>query len=529
MPSDKNDQQFQPIESHILRPWEQEQTFNDVLYEWMGRAPFLAIAFAIHLFAFFILSAIPMDTSVEKTEQVIQASIPPPPEDPFEEPEEPEEIEEVEEVVEEEVEFTDEVVEDVVDSNDEVDLDAPESPFNSDQWNDAIGLGGGAGGGGGKIGRRKGGRTGVKKEINKALLSGLEWLKAHQSDDGRWDCDGFPNECDRGGELCDGIGEPNHDVGVTGLALLAFLGFGDSLKEGTYQPQIKAGVAWLLKQQDKETGLLGQAVGHEFLYNHSIAALALCEAYYSDKGNPLLKKAAQNSINYISRARNPYYAWRYEVPPNGDNDTSVTGWMVFALAAARDAELEVSYEDFRGALTWFDDVTDPATGRTGYLERNGQSSRLETLADRYPRELTEAMTAVAMLCRVFIEDIVPETAKQEDILRKGGDLLLERLPEWTDDGSTCDMYYWYYGSYAMFQMGGIDASYWSKWEKAMEKAILPNQRLEPPCYDGSWDPIGPWGYAGGRVYSTACMVLCLEVFFRYGNVLGARGEKEKAK
>jgi len=524
-----NDQQFQPIESHILRPWEQEQTFNDVLYEWMGRAPFLAIAFAIHLFAFFILSAIPMDTSIDKTEQVIQASIPPPPEDPFEEPEEPEEIEEVEEPVEEEVEFTDEVVEDVVDSNDEVDLDAPESPFNSDQWNDAIGLGGGAGGGGGKIGRRKGGRTGVKKEINKALLSGLEWLKEHQSDDGRWDCDGFPNECDRGGELCDGIGEPNHDVGVTGLALLAFLGFGDSLKEGTYQPQIKAGVAWLLKQQDKETGLLGQAVGHEFLYSHSIAALALCEAYYSDKGNPLLKKAAQNSINYISRARNPYYAWRYEVPPNGDNDTSVTGWMVFALAAARDAELEVSFEDFRGALTWFDDVTDPATGRTGYLERNGQSSRLETLADRYPRELTEAMTAVAMLCRVFIEDIVPETAKQEDILRKGGDLLLERLPEWTDDGSTCDMYYWYYGSYAMFQMGGIDASYWSKWEKAMEKAILPNQRLEPPCYDGSWDPIGPWGYAGGRVYSTACMVLCLEVFFRYGNVLGARGEKEKAK
>ncbi|MCZ6786390.1 MAG: hypothetical protein O7E54_04410, partial [Planctomycetota bacterium] len=27
---------------------------------------------------------------------------------------------------------------------------------------------------------------------------------------------------------------------------------------------------------------------------------------------------------------------------------------------------------------------------------------------------------------------------------------------------------------------------------------------------GSWDPIGPWGPDGGRVYSTAVMVLCLD-------------------
>mgnify|MGYP000337542782 CR=1 FL=1 len=31
-----------------------------------------------------------------------------------------------------------------------------------------------------------------------------------------------------------------------------------------------------------------------------------------------------------------------------------------------------------------------------------------------------------------------------------------------------------------------------------------------------------WGWSGGRVYSTALMVLCLEVYFRYGKVLGAR-------
>jgi hypothetical protein len=518
-------QQYAPIESHMLRPWEEEQTFNDVLYDWMARAPFLAIAFAIHLLGFFILSAIPWSVGGQEPEIVIEANIVPPPEDPFEEPEEPEEVEEVEEVVEEVVEFTDEITDDIIDSEDEVDLDAPESPFNSDQWNDAIGLGGGAGGGGGKIGKRRGGRTKVKPDINRALLAGLEWLKEHQSADGRWDCDGFPNECDRGGELCDGEGEPNHDVGVTGLALLAFLGFGDSMREGTYQPQIKQGVAWLLQKQDRETGLLGEPIGQEFLYSHSIAALALCEAYYSDKGNPLLKKAAQKAVNYISSARNPYQAWRYRVPPNGENDTSVTGWMVFALAAARDAELEVSFEDFRGALAWVDEMTDTATGRTGYTEMGGLSSRLEHLQDAYPNEMTEAMTAVAMLCRIFIQDILPDVEDQTAILEKGAEVLLEQMPEWSDDGSTNDMYYWYYGSYAMFQMKSVKKRFWDSWEKAMEKAILPNQRMEPPCFEGSWDPNGPWGHSGGRVYSTASMVLCLEVFFRYGNVLGAREDK----
>ncbi|MGK0218771.1 MAG: hypothetical protein ACI9HE_002266, partial [Planctomycetota bacterium] len=57
--------------------------------------------------------------------------------------------------------------------------------------------------------------------------------------------------------------------------------------------------------------------------------------------------------------------------------------------------------------------------------------------------------------------------------------------------------------------------------KAMKPAVLSSQRREGH-QKGSWDPVGPWGYSGGRVYSTALMVLCLEVYFRYAKVLGAR-------
>ena len=54
-------------------------------------------------------------------------------------------------------------------------------------------------------------------------------------------------------------------------------------------------------------------------------------------------------------------------------------------------------------------------------------------------------------------------------------------------------------------------------KKAIEKALIPNQRREDPedNFYGSWDPAGPWGTEGGRVYSTALCTLILEVYYRY--------------
>jgi hypothetical protein len=512
----KQDYSSVRIESTLTRSWEEERSFNDVLYEWLGRAPYLAVAIALHLLGIFILHLVDWSVFDRPEEQIIQATIEPVVEEIFEEPE-PEEPEEIEEVEIEDPVLMD-AVDDVVDELTD-DVSDVEAPFeNPNMSNTEIGIGGGAGGGMG--GGRAGRRGGARPNVNAAVRGGLEWLKDHQNSAGYWSSDNFMVECKQPNmPLSDGPGEPGMDIGVTGLALLAFLGYGDTMSEGEYQDVIRRGIGWLRSVQI-ESGLFGQEVGSPEgrMYSHAIATLAMCEALYTSKGSPMLRRPAQNAVNYILQARNPYSAWRYSNPGNGQNDTSITGWMVFALAAAVDAGLTVDNEAFRGALSWFDEVTDPATGRTGYTVRGGASSR--SPANRhYPWDKTETNTAAALLCRIFIANILDEADPTRiPAVQRSADLLRSQLPVWSNDGMTNDKYYWYYGSYAMFQYGG---AHWRDWERAMEQAILPHQR-DDGCFKGSWDPNGPWGFSGGRVYSTALMVLNLEVFYRYARLAGAR-------
>ena len=63
----------------------------------------------------------------------------------------------------------------------------------------------------------------------------------------------------------------------------------------------------------------------------------------------------------------------------------------------------------------------------------------------------------------------------------------------------------------MFQMGG---DYWKRWNSAMKDTLIQNQR-KGGDEDGSWDPVGNWCTAGGRVMSTALGACCLEVYYRY--------------
>jgi hypothetical protein len=109
------------------------------------------------------------------------------------------------------------------------------------------------------------------------------------------------------------------------------------------------------------------------------------------------------------------------------------------------------------------------------------------------------MTAAGMRIRFLAG------AGATEAIRKGAKACLARPPKWGE--GTADMYYWYFGTLAMREVGGEE---WKAWDASLEKAVLRHQQAEG-ARAGSWDPLDPWGLTeGGRIYSTALLTLCLE-------------------
>jgi biopolymer transport protein ExbD len=447
-------------------------------------------------------------------------------------PESPEETEQVhpEDVVAREPEIKDaEFMEGEVPDTEVGDDDLP---FEGPADNGLLGLGGGAGGAfrgrGGARNLRAAG-SGRATAAEQAVEKALRWLAAHQSPDGGWSAEGFGAWCDgkeASGTRPEGPGKALYDTGVTGLALCAFLGAGYT-NRGSHEfaKVVSKGLRYLKNVQDAE-GCFGPRTSQRYSYNHAIATLAMVEAYGMTESS-IFKGPAAKGLDFVAIMRNPDSAWRYGVKP-GDSDTSVTGWMMMALKSAalvnadsvkqgKPPPLAIDVEGFTGVRAWIDKVTDPDYGRVGYIQRGTGPARSTEMIDRFPTDKSESMTAVGILARVYLG----EDPKQSDMIRKGVRLCLDLLPSWNTTDGSIDMYYWYYATLALHQVGG-DA--WKKWNEAAVPAFLAGQRTDTdPCaYQGSWDPVDPWGPDGGRVYSTALMALCLETPNRYERIAAAK-------
>ncbi len=69
----------------------------------------------------------------------------------------------------------------------------------------------------------------------------------------------------------------------------------------------------------------------------------------------------------------------------------------------------------------------------------------------------------------------------------------------------------------------VPGAHWVVRKAALLPALFDAQ-VGTCCAGGSWDAVGPRGYSGGRIYSTACGALCVETLARYAQPTAKTGD-----
>ena len=347
-----------------------------------------------------------------------------------------------------------------------------------------------------------------------SVMRALRWLKMTQLPDGSW---------------------PANKVAMTGLCILTFLAHGDKPGESEeFGETIQKAMEYLLSVQNSD----GQYVPNGNGYGHAIATYAMCEAYGMTM-NPNVRESADRALQVIIDGQNPAGGWDYigSWKTHSDrNDTSVMGWCSQALKAAMMADF---YHDPEG------------------LERaskqcvKGFKNNSSGTGFGYCGPGNGGLSAVGTLCMQFHHAANDSYVKNtlENIIYNWKPAFVGSTPKHVVNekpkelppgsiGGACPQYYAYYGTQAVFQVGGDK---WKKWNDVMwptyveAQFIIPKggtggactcgqplcQRLKAPYVDqnGNEQEIGHWvntdAHTDRPIMDTCLAALQMMVYYRY--------------
>jgi len=329
---------------------------------------------------------------------------------------------------------------------------------------------------------------GGSEATERAVQAGLRWLAAAQSADGRWEAarHGAGIERTAEGRERRGVGGRT-DHGVTGLALLAMLGAGNTHRDGPHAATVDRGIRFLVGRQRADGSFAGDAEFFAALYCHGMATIAVAECL-AMTGDESLRPAVERGVAHTLAMQHPTTGgWRYAAGDRGD--TSQCGWQVMVLATARNAGLGGFDAAEARARVFLQSV---ASGAAGGLA-----------AYRLGERPSMAMTAEALYCRLVLGASPAAAATAE---------ALSMISSAPPTPATANAYAWYYATVASFHAGGPQ---WDRWNAQLQTTLVSMQRRDGGPLDGSWDPDPVWGGHGGRVYSTALSAMTLEVYYRH--------------
>ncbi len=308
-----------------------------------------------------------------------------------------------------------------------------------------------------------------------AITAGLRYLASEQSKDGSY-------------------GKPSGRIGITSLAILAFMAGGHQENRGPYGEVLRKGVNFLLAHSlpamtmGKPRGYIYlQGDGDSRMHGHGYATQVLSLAYGSSKSGRSgraneLRSKIRLAVSVMENSQTVTGGWGYEPSHRSFHEGSVTVTVVQALRLARDAGFIIDKAVVDLGLKYLHDS-----------QKTDGSFRYRLTSDNS----SEALTAAAITAMHGFGEYYTKS------IRSGLDYVYSgyRRPQdiaWT-------FYANYYTAQAFYHAGG---RHWRRWNVRVVPYILSNQSAE-----GAWDDthIGNTRIHHRKAFSTAFSVLALAV------------------
>lgn len=327
----------------------------------------------------------------------------------------------------------------------------------------------------------------------KAIAAGQRWLVEAQRDDGRW-------------SEAPGKEDGLHDVGLTGLAVLALSAGGSTLNGGAHRAEIAAGARWLASVQ-QPNGRFGTMSPPDFIYDHLLATFALVSISKVSEDESA-REPAHRALRYLESHRNAAGLFGL-APKDGTTESSATALATFAIRSAIGFDALASDKEFEAAaLRWFDSVTQPTSGVAGDLvSGDSRPSRPDDPLFLLPSQSPLALTAASAFARFMLG----ETAATGSLLDKSYSRIAESAPDPNAKPITLDVFAFYCGTAALYLAGN---ERFVRWRTAIEEVLAATQTLEGD-QAGSWEPtLDTWGKHAGRIYTTGFALLTFGAIYR---------------
>ncbi|MGE3172770.1 MAG: prenyltransferase/squalene oxidase repeat-containing protein [Planctomycetota bacterium] len=337
----------------------------------------------------------------------------------------------------------------------------------------------------------------IDDELRQAVDRGLAYLAATQERDGYWpQLVGYKLNSDY--ETIDTRPQPH--VGVSSLALIAFLAGGHLPDRGKYGDVLTRGLDYVMTCVQDD----GQITDHGTrMYSHAFATLFLAEIY-GMATRPGVKDALQRSVNLIVDSQNAEGGWRYR-PFARESDMSITVCQVLALRSARNVGIHVPITTIRNAQNYVYRSAVRANERGSFRPYRGHGGYGDD-GGSFRYQLKPQTRATFPLTAAGVTTLYAAGEYDSPVIRDALEYMDRELFTF-DDMNDHGHYFFYYGHYyavqAYYVTGG---SQWRRYFTEVKQRLLRMQRS-----DGSWpNDTGP-----GPAFGTAVACLILQIPLQY--------------